>query len=236
MNKKSSYIKSFLGFIMVLFFCGTLKAQNVYPTSKGSYIKIDGGGINHIAPVTTGGWARGLSFFNADMSARYFGMGIMGSGAVANRFYFGFGNGDPWTSQLGMHILSNGNIGIGTISPVARLTVNGNILAKEIKIKTDITVPDYVFENDYNLMTLSDIEQFVKEHKHLPEIPSGDSIGKNGLDLAEINLLLLKKIEELTLHLIEKEKELRLQGAQIHVLQQNMEKIHVNLGLLNEDE
>lgn len=108
----------------------------------------------------------------------------------------------------GNHIIENGNLGIGTISPKAKLAVEGNILAKEIKVTNNIAVPDYVFEVDYKLTSLSEIETYVKEHKHLPEIPSAKDIEESGLDLGEMNLLLLKKVEELTLHLIENEKKM----------------------------
>lgn len=120
---------------------------------------------------------------------------------------------------------SGGNMGIGTTSPQAKLTVNGNILAKEIKIKTDISVPDYVFEADYNLPTLAAVEAYIKEHKHLPEIPSAAEIQDNGLDLAEMNLLLLKKVEELTLHLIEKEKKESIQDRKIEQLEKQLKKL-----------
>lgn len=102
-----------------------------------------------------------------------------------------------------------GRVGIGTANPQADLAVEGNILAKQIKVKTDITVPDYVFDPDYNLKSLQEIEEYVKINKHLPEMPSANEIGKKGLDVAEMNLLLLKKIEELTLHLIEKDKTIK---------------------------
>ncbi|SFC82802.1 hypothetical protein SAMN05421747_13214 [Parapedobacter composti] len=104
---------------------------------------------------------------------------------------------------------STGNVGIGTANPQAKLAVNGNILAKEVKVKTDISVPDYVFESDYELPSLAEIEAYVKQHKHLPEIPSAADIQRDGLDLAAMNLLLLKKVEELTLHLIEKENKIQ---------------------------
>lgn len=100
-------------------------------------------------------------------------------------------------------------MGIGTTSPKAKLAVEGNILVKEIKVTNNIAVPDYVFEPDYDLPSLSEIETYVKENKHLPEIPSAKDIVRDGLDLGEMNLLLLKKVEELTLHLIEKERKNR---------------------------
>ncbi|MGJ1457980.1 hypothetical protein [Sphingobacterium multivorum] len=86
-----------------------------------------------------------------------------------------------------------GKVGIGTADPQADLAVNGNILANQIKVKTDISVPDYVFEPDYKLKSLEEIESYVKENKHLPEIPSAKQIQADGLDVAEMNLLLLKK-------------------------------------------
>ena len=102
-----------------------------------------------------------------------------------------------------------GRVGIGTSNPQASLAVDGNILAKEIKVKTDIAVPDYVFEPDYKLSTLEEIEEYVKTNKHLPEIPSAKQIETNGLDLAQMNLLLLKKMEEMTLHVIEQQKQIK---------------------------
>jgi len=69
-------------------------------------------------------------------------------------------------------------------------------------------VPDYVFEPDYELPTLTDVETFAKKHKHLPEIPSAKDIEQDGLNLAEMNLLLLKKVEELTLYILEQQREI----------------------------
>lgn len=112
-----------------------------------------------------------------------------------------------WIANDGT-LITLGNVGIGTTTPKAKLSVNGNILATEIKIKTNIEVPDYVFDPSYQLPKLSTIEEYVKTHRHLPEIPSAAEIQKEGVDLTQMNLSLLKKVEELTLHLIEKEKEI----------------------------
>ncbi|QQT24837.1 tail fiber protein [Sphingobacterium spiritivorum] len=103
-------------------------------------------------------------------------------------------------------ILPEGNVGIGTDVPTDKLSVNGNIRAKEIKVET-ANWPDYVFEEDYSLTSLPEIEAFIKTNKHLPDIPSAQKITEEGLSVGEINKLMMKKIEELTLYLIEKDKE-----------------------------
>jgi len=125
-----------------------------------------------------------------------------------------------------MTMLSDGSVGIGTINPQAKLAVNGNILATEVKVKNDISVPDYVFEPDYELPPLDEIEAYVKAHKHLPEIPSAADIKRDGLNLAEMNLLLLKKVEELTLHLIEKTKKQERQDERIERLEELLAAMH----------
>ena len=126
-------------------------------------------------------------------------------------------------------ILGTGNVGIGTLTPKAKLAVEGNILAKEIKVTTNIAVPDYVFDQDYTLDKLSEVEAYVKEHKHLPEIPSAKEIEANGIDLGEMNLLLLKKVEELTLHLIEKEKEMTGYRDKLEELECIVEEMNAQL-------
>jgi len=114
---------------------------------------------------------------------------------------------------------SSGNAGIGTTDTKGyKLAVNGKIRAQEIKVETD-NWPDYVFKPDYQLPTLEQTEQHIKLKGHLPGIPSAEEVKKNGIDLGNMNAKLLKKIEELTLYLIEIERK---NGEREKVLQQRI--------------
>ncbi len=118
-----------------------------------------------------------------------------------------------------MRIKYNGNVGIGTTNPDARLTVNGTIHSKEVKIDLSVPAPDYVFDHAYQLETLAKTEAYIKANRHLPEIPSAKAMQQDGINLSEMNMLLLKKVEELTLHLIEKDKQLSQLNERISKLE-----------------
>lgn len=102
-----------------------------------------------------------------------------------------------------------GNIGIGTATPKEKLDVAGTIRAKEIKIEINAGA-DHVFNEDYNLKALSEVETFVKENKHLPEIQSEKQMQEEGLNVNEFQIKLLKKVEELTLYVIEQNKLIQI--------------------------
>ncbi len=106
-----------------------------------------------------------------------------------------------------MRIDINGNVGIGTSLPTEKLAVNGKIRAQEIKVE-NANWPDFVFAKSFKLPTLQETEKHIKEKGHLPGIPSAEEVKTNGVDLGEMNAKLLQKIEELTLHLIEKDKQI----------------------------
>lgn len=106
-----------------------------------------------------------------------------------------------------MRIDKNGYIGIGTSGPDEKLTVKGKIHTQEVRVDmSGPLVPDYVFANDYKLRSLQEVETYVNQNSHLPEIPSAKEFEKNGIQLAEMNMALLKKVEELTLYAIEQQK------------------------------
>lgn len=121
-----------------------------------------------------------------------------------------------------------GNVGIGTSSPQEALSVNGNIRSKQIKVETD-NWPDYVFKKDYQLPSLAEVKTYIDKNQRLPEVPSEQEIAKDGLNLGEMNKLLLKKVEELTLYMIEKDEEKKQQNEKLNSLQGQVNKLTLQL-------
>ncbi len=110
-----------------------------------------------------------------------------------------------------------GNVGIGTDSPNNKLDVKGTIRAYELILDTGWS--DYVFDEDYDLMSLAEVEQYISENQRLPGMPSATEVQEHGLPVADSQALLLQKVEELTLHLIEQNK--RIDELQARVAQCN---------------
>jgi hypothetical protein len=116
-----------------------------------------------------------------------------------------------------MKFSSNGNVGIGITNPGNKLDVNGTIRAKEVKVETGWA--DFVFNDDYHLKPLSEVNTFIKENKHLPEIPSAAEVKENeGVNVGEMQIKLLQKIEELTLYVIQQNEKIQVLETELKEL------------------
>jgi hypothetical protein len=191
-------------------------ALEVNGTTVSSNLKISGlaSSTQKVLTVGTGGqvsstdvstFADNMGDHTATQNINLNGKKIVGSSASTNGLFVG----------------TNGNvrIGAGSGNPGNALEVNGIVRSKEVLV--EITGwSDFVFEKDYKLMSLAEVEQFVKQHGHLPDVPSANEVEENGIGLGEMNALLLQKIEEMTLHLIEMEKRIQ----ELESDKQNMSK------------
>ncbi|MGN6494919.1 MAG: hypothetical protein ACTHLE_23230 [Agriterribacter sp.] len=111
----------------------------------------------------------------------------------------------------------NGNVGIGTTNindATYRLYVEKGIRTRKIRVDQD-SWADIVFDTAYRLRPLSEVEQYIQHYRHLPEVPSAAEVAKDGLDLGDNQATLLKKIEELTLYIIEQDKKIIAQQNQL---------------------
>lgn len=120
-----------------------------------------------------------------------------------------------WISALTLY--GNGSVGVGFGTTYTtgqyknqgyKLAVNGGIICEEVKVITDVPDADYVFQSDYKLSSLSEVESFIQENKHLPNIPSAEQFKTNGYKVGEMDEMLLRKVEEMTLYLIEQNKRI----------------------------
>ncbi|MEO9511060.1 MAG: hypothetical protein ABJN84_03520 [Flavobacteriaceae bacterium] len=142
-------------------------------------------------------------------------------------FFFDYWNGTSGDKEV-MSLSANGNVGIGTTIPDSKLTVKGDIHAEEVKVDLSVPGPDYVFKEDYDLKSLEEVQNHIKKHGHLPNIPSAQEMEENGIQLGEMNMKLLEKIEELTLYALEQEEKIVHQEEQINQLKmENKEMVEI---------
>jgi trimeric autotransporter adhesin len=118
---------------------------------------------------------------------------------------------------------NNKSVMIGTVAATKtsidyKLYVEKGILAEKVKVSTTANWPDYVFEKNYSLMPLKEVENYITANNHLPEVPSAEVIAKDGLDLGKMDATLLKKVEELTLYLIEQNKKIEVLQNELTIL------------------
>jgi len=165
---------------------------------------VDGGISTISGPASSGAIQIKTNLTTGGASNRYLRLGWKDNNAVFNP---------------ALSINDDFNVGIGTTMPDARLTVRGTIHTQEVKVDLNVPGPDYVFESTYHLPTLEELNVYIKVNKHLPEVPSACAMEENGINLGEMNMILLKKVEELTLYMIEQQKVIKNQNERITKLE-----------------
>ncbi len=169
----------------------------------------------------------GTYYFGGENSA---GNGIFGTGGLP--YALGINTSSTNPLQLGtnnmvrMTISSGGNVGIGTTDAQGyKLAVNGSAIAESITVKLHGSWPDYVFKSKYTLPSLTQVKTYIDKNKHLPDMPSEQEVAKNGINLGEIVKVQTKKIEELTLYLLEEHTKNTKQEARIATLEAALLKL-----------
>jgi len=140
----------------------------------------------------------------------------------------------PSTTYAGLNYVTgfcmntSGDIGVGTTNTQGyKLAVNGSAIATSVTVKLYADWPDYVFKKEFRLPTLSALKTYIDQNHHLPEMPTEQQIIKDGLNLGEMNKLLVKKVEELTLYLIEQQKVNQLQQKELDELKKEVSNLKI---------
>jgi hypothetical protein len=187
---------------------GLILGKNIYARYKDNYFA-------RVGKTTTVGFS-GIKL-SSNGVVDFFGKnGNVEEGAIANK-----------SENIKLRIDRFGNVGVGTTTPNHKLDVKGTIRTQELKV--DMQGADFVFENNYQLRPLEEVETFIKDNKHLPEIAPAKEMQKNGVNQSEMNQKLLQKIEELTLYTIEQDKLIDKQNKKNKELTDRLEKIEKRL-------
>lgn len=189
----------------------------------GNYIIGDASGSQRIKlGVSNDGYTRAEIFLDNSNRA---------DGTIVFKTTDGSGNTGAQTRML---ISGNGNVGIGT-DKITDLTY-GLYVEKGIrtrKVKVDMAAwADYVFAANYKLPSLQEVDAYIKGHQHLPDVPSEDEVQKQGVDIGNNQLVLLKKIEELTLYIIEQGKQIQMQKEEMAAQVQYQKQLDKKLEFL----
>ncbi|WP_439696629.1 hypothetical protein ACFGVS_29085 [Mucilaginibacter sp. AW1-7] len=176
----------------------------------------EGAAINFYTPVTPSPDALGAQIYSFRESA------VNATSTTSLRF----ATNNAGTVSDKLVISGSGNVGIGTADTKGyKLGVNGGIIATAVTVKLYADWADYVFNKDYRLPSLTEVKTYIDQNHHLPEIPSAQQVEKDGINLGEMNKLLMKKVEELTLYLIEKDKQLEAQNKKINDQEKRISKL-----------
>ncbi len=166
--------------------------------------------------IILGGWSNGTAGFTLE------------PGGPKSTFRFDSKRLRFWTPDIGeiMTINDSGMVGIGTVSPTHKLSVNGTIQAKEVIVESGWS--DFVFEDSYRLRSLEEVENHIEEYGHLPDVPSAAVVESEGLSVGEAQKIMMQKIEELTLYMIDLKKENEALKAEVGAQREEIEKLKSN--------
>lgn len=214
-------------FALSIFLTGVVSAQNSFPTSGTAYVNTTAGATANPNLVSTGfavtnaggqelklnapagqntdftlqqaGLSKGQIKYDPVLGGVGLYVDAAGTGqGVANLVLFAEGSGTTKAVAVGGSTTATGYT----------LSVLGKAIAEEVRVQLQASWPDYVFASDYDLMPLNELEANIKANKHLPGIPAAAEVEAGGFDLGEMNRLQMEKIEELTLYIIDLQKQI----------------------------
>jgi hypothetical protein len=140
------------------------------------------------------------------------------------------GGGQPSQFCEAIYCDNEGNVSIG--APIGatgyKLSVDGKVMAEGVKVELQSKWPDYVFNKQFRIPSLLEVKDYIATHGHLPEVPKASEVEAGGIDLGEMNTVLLKKIEELTLYLIQQNSQLTQQAFEIKTLAEEVKHLKSN--------
>jgi hypothetical protein len=157
------------------------------------------------------------------------------NGGTDNNLHFQVysGSGSQVTNNALVINGSNGSVGIGTANTFTyMLAVNGSAIATSMTVKLYGNWPDFVFKPNYHLLPLNEVKTYIDQNSHLPDMPSAEEVSKEGINLGEMNKRLVKKVEELTLYIIESDKLGKDRDAQLKSQQEQINLLKEQLNLL----